>query len=195
MNQILFNTGELLVEFIIGFFALAVLIRFIMQAVRASFYNPIGQFTIKFTNPVLVPMRKVIPSAYGYDLAGLVLLFLLELIKVICIFALRALFFSAALFPNAGIILGAAFIEILNLVINFYTFAIFMGVLASWVISLQNHPMMIIINQIINPLLRPFQRFIPAIGGLDLSPIFALLALQLIKIWVIYPLSTVFGHL
>jgi YggT family protein len=189
MNQLLFSTGQLLIEFVISFFSIAVLLRFILQAVRANFYNPIGQFVLTVTSPVVVPLRKVIPSAYGYDLASLVLLYLLQVIKMAALMGLTLLVSSAAALPNVGIIFGVALVETLNLFLNFYLFAIFAQVIISWLPNLQNHPAASMVHQIVDPILRPFQRFIPPIAGLDLSPIFALLGLQLIKIWVVYPLT------
>ena len=74
--------GVLLVNFVAGFFLFVVVMRFMLQAVRADFYNPISQFVVKATNPLLVPLRKVIPGFGGYDIAALVLAYLTQIAAI-----------------------------------------------------------------------------------------------------------------
>ena len=176
------NTGAALffvIDTVFNFYAFIVLARFLLQMVRADFYNPISQFTVKATNPVLVPLRRIIPGLGGVDVAAIVLIVLLMVLKVITFYFLGLL--GIPLEPlYIAIITGK---ETASLVLNFFTFTIFIQVILSWVAQGQyGNPMVEILNQVTEPVLGPFRKLIPPMGGMDFSPMVALLVLYVIKI-------------
>ena len=176
------NTGAALffvIDTVFNFYAFIVLARFLLQMVRADFYNPISQFTVKATNPVLVPLRRIIPGLGGVDVAAIVLIVLLMVLKVITFYFLGLL--GIPLEPlYIAIITGK---ETASLILNFFTFTIFIQVILSWVAQGQyGNPMVEILNQVTEPVLGPFRKLIPPMGGMDFSPMVALLVLYVIKI-------------
>ncbi len=150
-----------------------VLLRFILQVSRADFYNPISQFIIKATNPLLLPLRRIIPGWKGLDFASLILALLLQIVLV-CVTNLLPL---DHILPQFGKILAIALIGLIGSAIQFYTFAIFIIVIISWVAPGSHHPGSMLLHQITEPLLRPIRNLIPSTGGLDFSPMILLLIL------------------
>ncbi len=173
----------LIINFVFDTYIFILLLRLILQRMRASWHNPISQLVVKLTQPVVVPLRKMFPGFRGFDLAIIVAMLILEVIETILL-----LWLKIAVFPG---ILGSFVIAIGmlgNKVMNLYFFAIIIGVIMSWVTSLQHSPIAGIVNIITSPLLNLARRFIPPIGGFDLSPLPVLLALKLITILVFNPI-------
>ncbi|ABC33001.1 predicted integral membrane protein [Hahella chejuensis KCTC 2396] len=165
------------VTYFIGMFYISVvLMRFILQVSRADFYNPISQFVVKATNPLLLPLRKIIPGWRGLDFASLVLALLLSIVLIIVI-TLTPL---SHILPLLGLIVTKAVLLMLKCIINIYQFAIFIMVIISWVAPGSYHPGAQLVHQITEPLMRPVRRIMPPIGGLDLSPMVVLLVLFVI---------------
>jgi YggT family protein len=160
-------------------YLLIVLLRFILQLVRANFYNPLCQFAVKATQPLLKPLRRVIPSMFGLDMSSLVLALLVQmaLFSVILLlsgYSVDVLFLA----PWALIGIFALFLKILF-------WAMIISVILSWVAPGSHNPGAELVQQITEPVLAPFRRIIPNLGGLDISPIFAFIALQLLQSWLI----------
>ncbi|MEJ1296621.1 MAG: YggT family protein [Candidatus Sedimenticola sp. (ex Thyasira tokunagai)] len=172
-----------LIEVMFGAYTLVVLLRFVLQRVRADFYNPISQFVVKVTSPILVPMRRVIPSIGGVDTASLILMWLLKTVELVLILLLK----------GYGLQIAAALIHsipaLVELSINLFLFAIFIQVILSWVSPGGYNPAIGLIYSITDPLLRPARRIIPPIGGLDLSPMVVMIGLVLLKMLLIPLLS------
>jgi YggT family protein len=143
-----------------------------LQWVRADFYNPVCQFLIKVTNPVLVPLRRVIPAVGRLDTASVVLMLGLEFFSVWIVSSIA----SSPLSP-AGIALFSVTKLLATLLITYF-FLIIANVILSWVAGRARHPVVPLVYQLTEPVLRPFRRFIPPIAGLDLSPVFALIAIR-----------------
>lgn len=177
------NAGVMLVQVGFGFFILAVMLRFLLQIVRANFYNQVSQFLVKITNPALVPLRRLIPSVAGFDTASLVLLLILQITQLVLI----ALFVGQHL-DVAGIIV-LAIAKLLGLLVNVFFFAIIIQVILSWIRPGTHHPAMDLLNSLTEPLLGPARRLLPPISGFDLSPILVLLALRLVSTLLVAPLS------
>ncbi len=175
MTSFFADAGELLIQTLFGLYILAVLVRLLMQLTRASFYNPIAQFVVKLTNPPLKPLRRVIPGAFGIDLASVLLLVLLQSVELALLAWIRG--FT----PAVPALLFAAVIELARLTVYVFFFAIIIRVILSWVspYGLRHNPAGDVLVNLTEPLLRPARRLIPAIGGLDLSPIAVLVLLQL----------------
>lgn len=162
-------------------YLLIVLLRFILQLVRADFYNPLSQFAVKATKPLLNPLRKVIPGFGGLDLASLVLAILVQLLLMVLTLLLLGYGIGGVL-PQ---LLVWAVIGVTALFLKVFFFALIVSVILSWVAPGSYNPAAQLINQICEPLLMPFRRLLPNLGGLDISPIFAFIALQLIDMLVI----------
>ncbi|EZI28484.1 YggT family protein [Pseudomonas extremaustralis] len=160
-------------------YLLIVLMRFILQLVRANFYNPLCQFVVKATQPLLKPLRRVIPSLFGLDMSSLVLALLLQILLFVVILMLNGYqAFTLLLLPWALIGIFSLFLKII-----FWSMII--SVILSWVAPGSRSPGAELVYQITEPVLAPFRRLIPNLGGLDISPIFAFIAIQLVQSWVI----------
>lgn len=177
MSNNFITATNFLIETLFTLYIGAVMLRFLLQLVRADYYNPLSQLVIKVTNPLLLPLRKVIPGYAKLDLAALVLALLLSILQIVILLLLNGL----PLNPTA--ILTGAVMRLIALVINLYTFTIIIQVVLSWV-SPGYHPIASALWSLNEPLLRPVRRLIPPLGGLDLSPLFVLLGLQVLRILI-----------
>lgn len=167
-------------------YLLVVLLRFVLQLVRADFYNPLSQFTVKATQPLLKPLRRIIPGFGGLDLASLVLAILVQLVLMVIVVLV------AGYNPLAiGLqLLVWAIIAVTSLFLKIFFFAMIISVILSWVAPGSYNPGAQLVNQICEPLLAPFRRLLPNLGGLDISPIFAFIALNLLDRFVIGNLAS-----
>ena len=156
-----------------GLFIGAVMLRLLLQWVRADFYNPLSQAIVKLTNPLLRPLRRYIPALGRVDTASVVLMLVLQLINLWLAIALSG--GSGAL----GGLLVMALAELLSKLLYLYTFAILVQVIASWVSPGGRSAALDLVDSLTSPLLRPLQQRLPPLGGLDLSPMLALVLLQL----------------
>ena len=161
-------------------YLLIVLMRFILQLVRANFYNPLCQFVVKATQPLLKPLRRVIPSMFGLDMSSLVLALLLQILLFMVVLLLLM-----GYVPLTPLLLPWALIGIFSLFLKIIFWSMIISVILSWVAPGSRSPGAELVYQIIEPVLAPFRRWIPNLGGLDISPIFAFIAIQLIQGWVI----------
>jgi len=183
------NTAAVYILQTIGsLYLLIVLLRFILQLVRADFYNPVSQFIVRATHPLLKPLRKIIPSLAGLDLASLVLAILVQLLLM----ALTLMLLGYGL-DNPLQLLVWSIIGVTALFLKVFFFALIISVILSWVAQGSHNPTAMLINQICEPLLSPIRRILPNMGGLDLSPIVAFLLLNLIDMLVIRNLAIMTG--
>ena len=174
--QYLLNATNYLAGALISFTLYIVLVRFWMQWVRADFRNQVGQFIITVTNPIVIPLRRIIPSIGTIDSATLLLAYTISLFKLIVLFTLSSLQVPLiALFPW---ILIVALGVLLQACIYLFMFAIFISIIASWVAPHSYHPVLGVVRSISEPILAPARRLIPSIAGLDLSPMIVLLFLN-----------------
>jgi YggT family protein len=169
-------------------YLLIVLLRFILQLVKADFYNPLSQFIVRATHPLLKPLRKVIPSFAGLDLASLVLAILVQLVLMALVLMLMGYGLD-----NPLQLLIWSIIGVTALFIKVFFFALIISVILSWVAQGSHNPAAELINQICEPLLAPIRRILPSLGGLDLSPIVAFLILNLINMLVVRNLAVMTG--
>lgn len=184
------NTAAIYILQTLGsLYLLIVLLRFILQLVRADFYNPSSQFIVRATKPLLNPLRRIIPGFGGIDLASLVLAILIQLVLMILILMLMG-------YGVGGFIMQLliwSIIAVTSLFLKVFFFALIISVILSWVAPGSYNPGAQLVNQICEPLLMPFRKLLPNLGGLDLSPIFAFLALKLIDMLVINNLAAMTG--
>ena len=158
------------------------IITFVMRLMlawsRADFRNPLAQFVVKVTNPLVMPARRVIPSIGSLDTATLVVLLVLQV-------AVTALLASVGCVGSGdlGHIVLLGLLRLVHLILSTFTFFIFIYVIASWVAPGGGpNPAISMLSGVVEPVLRLLRRVIPLIGGFDLSPVFALLAIQALKI-------------
>lgn len=163
---------------VLGLYTAAVILRFLMQQVRADFYNPLAQAMMKLTNPLLLPLRRFIRPWNRIDLASLVLALLLQLLNVAVVswFANRI---GYGLGYGPGFLLMWTAIKLVYILVNLYFFTVLVEVLMSW-FNQGRSPMDGLFRPVNAPLLRPVRRVLPPFSGLDFSPLVVLLLLQVI---------------
>ena len=183
------NTAALFVVQTLGnLFLLIVLLRFILQLVRADFYNPISQFILTATQPLLRPLRRVIPGFAGVDFASLILALLVQ--GVLMAIIIKLMGYAT---PPVLQLLAWALVGVTALFLKVFFFALIISVILSWVAPRSQNPAAILVYQLCEPVLTPIRRFLPALGGLDLSPIFAFIALNLLDMLLITNLAIATG--
>ncbi len=160
-----------------------VMLRFLLQWTRANFHNPISQFVVTATNPPLRPLRRIIPGIAGLDMASLVFMVALQFFAL----SLAAMLGGHGISPLFLLILSVA--ELVALGINVFIFAILVMVVMSWVNPGSYHPATDVLQSLTAPIMRPVRGLIPPFGGIDLSPMVALIGLQVLKMLVIPPIQ------
>lgn len=180
----LVNAAIFLVKTLFSLYILAVLLRFLLQIARADFYNPLSQAIVKVTDPALRPLRRVIPGIGGIDLSSLVLALIIQIAAICLIFLLLG-----QNVPNFLLVTLWACVGLAASVLNIYFYALIIVIVLSWIAPQSYNPGAILVQQITEPIMRPARNLIPPIGGLDLSPIFIFIAINLIEILVINRLA------
>ena len=177
------NAGSLLLDVIFGLVALLLVLRLLLQWVSAPFQNPICQSIYRLTNPVLIPLRRVLKPWRRIDVAAGFAAFIVMLLKAALLLALWRLPLSIA----AVALLGIA--ELIGLMFTFWFWLVLIRVILSWVGSGSQHPAIPLIVRLSEPLLRPIRRALPQLGGFDLSPMLLILLLVLARILLVAPLQ------
>lgn len=168
-----------ILSYLFDIYIMIVLARFILQIVRADFYNPISQFIVKATTPILKPLRRVIPGFGGIDVASIVLMFSLVLAKILVII----LIYNGTLMGLSPLTLAVGTVKsAANTLLNFYMFCIFISILMSWIAQGSYNPLAALLHQITEPVMAPARRILPPMGGLDLSPMIVLILISTVKV-------------
>ncbi len=178
------NAGVFLVSTLFGLYILAIMLRLILQIVRADFYNPVSRFIVKITNPPLKPLRRFIPGFAGIDMASVLVMLVLQMLEFFIITLMRN-------FPTPDI-LGLvlySLVELVTLGYYIFLFSIFILAILSWINPGQYNPVNNLLHQISDPILRPARKLLPPMSGIDLSPMFAIVALWLAKLLLLDPLG------
>lgn len=181
------NPVIFLVQVVFGAYIMVVMLRFLLQLFKADFYNPISQFIVKLTAPVLKYLQRIIPGLGGLDLASVVLMWVLKAIELALIVTL------AGLPLNPVMAFAWAVPELIELCINIFLFSILIQVIFSWVNPGAYNPLTSLIGYLTEPIMRPVRRMIPPMGGLDLSPMVAMIGLYLLQMLLLPPLKAVTG--
>jgi YggT family protein len=169
-NGLVYIVSSLLDLYVVTFF-----LRLALGWVRADFRNPIAQFVLKVTNPLVIPTRRFIPPAGGVDLATLAVLLVLQsaatgiLVKLACVGS-----------AEIGQVIALSLFRLAELVLSTYSLLMLVYVISSWVMPRGYNPAMAVLASLVEPVLAPFRRVIPPIAGFDLSPVFALLLIGFI---------------
>jgi YggT family protein len=178
-NSYFTNPLEFVITTLFSLYIVAVMLRFLLGLVRADFYNPISQFLVRITNPLLVPLRKVIPVIGKFDSAAMLLMFVLQLVSVTLILLLRREEISTA------ILVVITLASLVSLLLDVYMFAIIVEVIISWMNPGSYNPVSSLLHSLTSPLLRPIRNLLPSIAGIDLSPLFAIIALQVLRMLIL----------
>jgi YggT family protein len=166
------NAFSYLVGTLLDLYITAVMLRLLLQWVRADFYNPVCQFLVKVTNPALVPLRRVIPAIGRLDTAAVVLILILEIFGVWIVSRIA----SSPLDPVQVMFFGVT--KLLATLLMTYFFLIIAAVLLSWIGGSLRHPVIPLVYQLTEPVMAPIRKVIPPIAGIDLSPVFALVGIR-----------------
>jgi len=165
------------VQTFLSLYLVAMLLRFLLQLVRADFYNPISQFLVKVTNPLVIPVRRVIPGFAGMDIASLLLSVLLQMASIAALVFIK---YNAV--PGPGLLLAGGCIGVIALLVNIYFFALLAMIILSWVAAGSRHPAIFLLHQITEPVMAPFRKMLPPMGGMDFSPILVFILINIIQI-------------
>lgn len=169
----------LIIKSLFTLYLVVVILRFLLQLVRADFYNPLSQFIVKATTPPLRPLRRIIPGFGGVDIACVVLALLVQLLATSILLLVHG--FSL---PSPILLLIWALLGCIGMTLQIYFFGILIYIIASWIAPGSYNPALLLVQQLIEPVMAPFRRIIPPLGGLDLSPIVVFLVLNILKIVV-----------
>lgn len=170
-DAFIFVVSTLVDLYVVTFF-----LRLVLQWVRADFRNPLAQFLLRVTNPLVLPLRRFIPSIAGLDTSTIVAMLAVQSLATALLVPLACL--GGA---EPGQVLMLALLRLAHLLLRTYSMLMLVYVVMSWVASGSYNPAAKILADIVEPVLSPFRRLIPSIGGLDISPIFALLAIEFVN--------------
>jgi YggT family protein len=166
------------VNLVFGFFVWVFLVRLLFQVVRADFRNPLAQAIVKLTNPVILPLRRLLPSIGRVDTASVVALIVIQaaaigLVRVVIGYGL----------PDGGTLLVETLLDLLRQTLQFFLVAVIIWAILSWVAPDAYNPAGRLLSDLVGPLLRPIRRILPRLEGLDLSPmVLCALLLLLLKV-------------
>ena len=164
-----------LIDTAFSLYLMVVILRLWLQLVRADFYNPFSQFVVKATNPLVLPLRRLIPSLGSLDTATLLLAYTIMLAKLVTLQLLQS---------GQVLLVPSLFFSLIFLVKEIFTLLFWILViraLLSW-FSQGRSPVEYVMHQLTEPLLRPVRRILPPLGGLDLSVLVVLIGLQFVNI-------------
>lgn len=177
------NAFAFLIHALFSLYILCVMLRVLLQAVRADFYNPICQFLVKATNPPLLPLRRFIPGFGGVDVAGIVLLFILQLLELLIVSWIIG---PVLTFPGILLLVIAELLTFLGWV---YIIAIIIMALLSWFSPDPANPAVPLLWRLTAPVIAPIRNIMPDMGGIDLSPLVAILLIQFTMLLILAPFS------
>ncbi len=176
MTESLVDAVAFVLNVLVGLYVLLLLLRLVLPWVRANFRNPLAQGILKATSPVVVPLRRVLPPIGRMDTATVVIAFGIQYLLLWILGAMDGKTFGV---PELAL---ESIFALLNQLVKLFLYAIFIRVILSWVATGQQNPAIEIIASLTDPIMRPFRRIVPPLGGFDISPLFAMLALGVLMI-------------
>ncbi|ASJ71281.1 YggT family protein [Granulosicoccus antarcticus] len=193
------NALGFILGILFNLYATVVAVRFVMQIVRADYYNPVAQSIVQITDPLLLPLRRIIPSFKRYDTSSLVLCFSVLLLKLL-LFKLLSLGYVPALGQSlmvGGIgiaqIVILALLDLIHQLFNVFIFALIIQAILSWLPGATGNPVHSLATSISAPILQPLRKRLPPMGGLDLTVFFSIIGLYAIRIFLLGMLQQIFG--
>jgi YggT family protein len=175
MPDSVINITNMLITSLGAIYLLIVAMRLLLQFVRADFYNPLSQFIVKATNPLLLPLRKIITGFYGVDWASICLLLTIHVLLTLLLCLLN----NVAV--NFVALLCWSLIGVLFFIVNIFFWAMMISIVVSFVAPQNNHPALLLMRQLTEPLFEPIRRRLPSMGGLDFSPIIIFIGIYVIE--------------
>jgi YggT family protein len=167
-----------IVQAIANLYLLVLLLRLWLPVLRADFRNPLAQAILKITSPLVIPLRRIMPSLGRVDTATILVAFVIQYLTILLILLIYG---QPSSFAPIAI---TAVVNLVFLSLRLFAFAIVIRVILSWISPGGHNPATAIISTLTEPVLGPFRRWIPPIGGLDVSPIFAMILLFALSIVV-----------
>lgn len=167
-----------IIDALTSMYLLLLLLRLVFPFVRVNFRNMLAQGIMRLTSPPVVPLRRLLPPIGRVDTATLLVALLIQCIAVVFILFI----YGVELIPLAVVV--TTLVKLVVLFIHLFAFAIIIRVVLSWVAPHQYNPATEVVESLSNPVLRPFRRLIPTIGGLDISPVFAIVGLMALGILI-----------
>ena len=193
------NALGFIIGIVFNLYATVVAVRFIMQIVRADYYNPLAQGIVRVTDPILVPLRRIVPSIKRYDTASLLLCFGVLLLKLL-IFKILSLGYTPVLgqsmlvsqLPTVSLIL-LAIVDVIYQLFNVFIYALIIQAVLSWLPGASGNPVQGLVQSIGEPVLKPVRNLIPQMGGIDLSVFFTIIGLLALRMFLLGTLQQIFG--
>jgi YggT family protein len=165
-----------IIDTLISLYQVVVLLRLLMQLTRADFRNPVARAIVQLTDPLVLPLRRVLPPVRRIDSASVVAVLLVSLLKV---WVLQALLIHAV--PGVQSLLRGTLFDIIDVVLRTYLYSMILHAILSFVAPGNYSPAQSILASICNPVLNPIRKYIPSVAGLDLSPLLACIAIQALR--------------
>jgi len=166
-----------IVDTLLSLILFVFLLRLLLQWARADFRNPLAQAVVRITNPVVLPLRRILPPIGKLDTASAVAVLVVATVAVGISFAMREVFF-----PGPLTWLLAVALKIAQTILSAYFFAILLYAVLGMIAPGGYSPVQSLLTSLCEPVLRPFRRFIPSIADIDFSPLWALIAIQALQI-------------
>lgn len=170
-----------LVQTALGLYLLIMLMRFLIQLMLADFYNPICQFLVRATNPLVLPVRRVLPAQGRFDPASLLLAVFIQLLAIYILLWI-SIDTSRYTLPPVSMILAWSVVSVIGLIVKIYFFALLGMIILSWVAPGTSNPAAYLMYQLTEPVMAPFRKMLPSMGGIDFSPILVFILINIIEI-------------
>lgn len=177
---------HLIINTLGSLFLLAVVLRFLLQAARADFYNPVCQALVKLTSPLLAPLRRIIPGYRGLDFASLILALIVSALITAILLAADG---ASPMQVGIGRLIGWSCVGLISFILDIYFWSLLISIIASWIAPYNGHPILLLVHQLLEPIQSRFRRIIPPMGGLDFTPIFIFLGIRVIDIMLVEGLA------
>lgn len=169
------SSVQFLIDFVFNIYLMVVLLRLWLQFARADFYNPFSQFVVKATQPIVAPMRRILPSIGRLDTATFVLALIVAGLKIV---TLNVVLGGSGLNIMSVVILS--FVIVIKEILTLVMYVLILRAIMSWV-SQGNNPMELVLSQLTEPMLAPIRKRMPEMGGLDLSMMVVIVLLLFIQ--------------
>ncbi len=175
-----------IIRTLVDLYVITFLLRMMMQWIRADYRNPLTQFIVRVTNPLVIPLRRIVPAVGKLDTASLIVVLVIELIVTVVLINM-----TCVGEPYLVQVISLTILRVIYLILRVYLFVILIYVILSWINPGTFNPVSNLLAAIAEPVLRPLRRLIPSIGGLDLTPLFALIGIQALT--MLLPIGRVAG--
>jgi YggT family protein len=167
------------IQALANIYLLILLLRLLLQLCKANFYNPVSQFVVKATNLPMVPMAKILPAFKNFNMAIFALAILFQMVTI----QASVTIYNGTFVPPLSLLIWSL-LGMAAMLLNIYFYGLLIVIVLSWVAPQSHHPAISLLWQLMDPVMTPFRKIIPPLGGLDLSPILLFLILNVLRIMV-----------